>query len=209
MNEHLSDPIFLSDVLREIVEQRLVIESVGNLDISNMPINERFNTIRKQYKRFLPRLIKGERICPYFLNWQSIFTRIESDIWSAIRYAGIPFYPQVPVGKFFVDFGDPHKKIAIECDGKRWHNKERDSMRDMELSKLGWSVYRIPGKECIKPEVIIDELDDGQNSDIVNDWALNSGEGVVSAIAFAFYEKRFPDSVHWALNESLEKHLSL
>ena len=43
---------------------------------------------------------------------------------------GLPFYPQYPIGKYFVDFADPVKKIVIECDGKKYHqDKEKDKRR--------------------------------------------------------------------------------
>jgi hypothetical protein len=38
-------------------------------------------------------------------------------------------YPQYPVGRYFVDFGNPVHKVAIECDGARWHSYRRDGAR--------------------------------------------------------------------------------
>ena len=89
---------------------------------------------------------------PYFVDWSLIFTPIEEDAWFSIRAFGLPFFPQYPAGRFFVDFGDPKKKIAIECDGKQFHNPEKDAKRDRELLELGWSVYRFPGWALRKGE---------------------------------------------------------
>lgn len=87
---------------------------------------------------------------PYPIDWLPVFTPIEYDAWWSIRYYGLPFYPQFPVGRFFVDFGDPNRSIAIECDGARWHSATRDEARDLALQGLGWKVFRIPGWRCVK-----------------------------------------------------------
>jgi hypothetical protein len=63
-------------------------------------------------------------------------------------------YPQYPVGRYFVDFANPAAKVAIECDGKRWHtDKERDAQRQGEIEALGWVVYRISGRDCFTDTV--------------------------------------------------------
>lgn len=76
-------------------------------------------------------------------------TPIERWLWSDIRTVGAVLYPQYPVGRFFVDFGNPVVRVAIECDGAAYHqDKEKDAKRDAELQRLGWAVYRITGKDC-------------------------------------------------------------
>jgi hypothetical protein len=44
-----------------------------------------------------------------------------------------------------------HKKVAIECDGERWHSGEEKIREDMErqsvLERLGWRFIRIRGSE--------------------------------------------------------------
>jgi len=44
-----------------------------------------------------------------------------------------------------------NKKIAIECDGERWHSGEEKIRQDMErqsiLERLGWRFIRIRGSE--------------------------------------------------------------
>ena len=46
------------------------------------------------------------------------------------------------------------KKIAIECDGERWHSSEEAVYHDMErqtiLERLGWSFIRIRGSEYFR-----------------------------------------------------------
>ena len=86
---------------------------------------------------------------PYEVNWSAVFTPIEKWLWRDIRAVGAVFYPQFPVLDFIVDFANPEAKVAIECDGSAYHkDKEKDAKRDSLLSSMGWSVYRITGKEC-------------------------------------------------------------
>ena len=40
--------------------------------------------------------------------------------------------------------------MIIEIDGKRWHDEERDRIRDKKLNELGYTVYRIDAKENIE-----------------------------------------------------------
>src|SRR3546814_5885241 len=39
-------------------------------------------------------------------------------------------------------------KVAVECDGSKFHDAAKDAARDAELLSMGWSVYRIPGWRC-------------------------------------------------------------
>lgn len=76
-------------------------------------------------------------------------TPIEEWLWADLRAEGAVMYPQYPVGGFFVDFGNPVAKVAIECDGAAYHlDKEKDAARDRRLGDLGWMVYRLTGKQC-------------------------------------------------------------
>lgn len=77
-------------------------------------------------------------------------TPIEWALWNDIRMENMVMYPQYPVGRYFVDFGNPAAKVAIECDGEQWHtDKTKDAVRQREIETLGWHVYRITGKDCL------------------------------------------------------------
>lgn len=114
-----------------------------------------------EYREREPRIRNAwpRTISPYFVDWLPIFTHIEVDAWNAIRRLGLPFYPQYPVGRRFVDFGDPVTGLAIECDGAAWHDKVRDAERDAELADLGWTVKRFTGRQCVLPEDHPDSID--------------------------------------------------
>ena len=110
----------------------------------------KFTAIRLAYAKHMPHIMAHrERSSlrsynPYFHDWK--FTPIEDLAWQDIRGAGIPLLPQVPVGRRFVDFGDPYYRIAVEMDGAAYHqDADKDIARDHELLALGWRVFHLPG----------------------------------------------------------------
>lgn len=117
-----------------------------------------WNALRSHYGRITPLILAAPKnewaVDPY--AWDEgkrmmFMTPIEAWLWSDIRDANAVFYPQYPVGRFFVDFANPKAKVAIECDGAAYHtDKAKDAARDARLAHLGWSVYRAPGWLCAK-----------------------------------------------------------
>lgn len=93
-------------------------------------------------------------IDPYFYDWNTIFTPTEYNLWGYIRSLGLPFYPQFPLGNYFVGFADPSCQIAIEVEGTI-HNypfiKERDQRKYSEIEKDGWQLIIVKGKETFDP----------------------------------------------------------
>lgn len=105
--------------------------------------------IRKNYQNWRP------HSDPYqYGDWIHLFTPIESNVWHDIRANGLPFYPQFPVGPYFLDFADPVKKVGIEVDGKEYHSTVaqllHDKKREKELNKLGWTIFRLKGRQTFK-----------------------------------------------------------
>ena len=87
----------------------------------------------------------------YEADWIRLFSPIEYALWHDIRNWNAILYPQYPVGRYFVDFGNPIARVAIECDGAKWHQDgQRDAVRQRAIEDLGWSVYRISGGDCKK-----------------------------------------------------------
>lgn len=77
-------------------------------------------------------------------------TPIERALWHDIRAEDLVLYPQYPVGRFFVDFGNPAAKVALECDGAAFHqDKDRDASRQREIEALGWTVHRFTSHDCL------------------------------------------------------------
>ena len=143
---------------------------------------------------------------PYFMDWK--FTPIEYAVWQDIRGCSLPMLPQVPVLKYFIDFGDPIKKIGIECDGKAWHDPVKDRKRDIDLSAVGWKIFRIPGHVCKR--ILADpwELDkeDSYFNEKVHAWFTNTATGVVYSIRQAYYEDELN---RWAENHYNSFHIAL
>lgn len=87
----------------------------------------------------------------YGMEWK--MSEIEYQTWQAIRSSRVckNFNPEYPVGNFFVDFGDPIKKIAIECDSKMYHHNkfQKDSERQRKIEELGWTVFRFNSRQIL------------------------------------------------------------
>ena len=160
-----------------------------------MVADARFDRIRAAWRRHGPRVIalteNGRTADPYFLDWLSEFTPIESAAWGAIRYFGIPLYPQYPALNYFIDFADPHRKVGLECDGKNFHDADRDAIRDRRLSDAGWVIYRVPGKDCMRqPDwAAIEDRCDGEPilEDTYMPYAFGSVDGAIDALAQHYY----------------------
>lgn len=88
---------------------------------------------------------------PYEAMLDRHMTPIELALWHDLRAERIVMYPQFPVGRYFVDFGNPQARVAIECDGAAFHRDiQRDKQRQAEIEAKGWTVYRFTGKECLQ-----------------------------------------------------------
>ncbi|HEX4334111.1 MAG TPA: DUF559 domain-containing protein [Usitatibacter sp.] len=96
----------------------------GNLRRSDGRPN--FDHIRRIYAAMAPQLLSDRWVDPYFADWPTILTPIELQMWSLIRSQPVPFYPQYPVGGYFIDFANPREKIGIECDSRAWHEWRAD-----------------------------------------------------------------------------------
>jgi len=175
-------------------------------------IVERFAEIKRMWEERLPLWLEeyaetGEqRHDPYFRDWITEFTPIEYSVWSDIRSSGVPFYPQLPICGYFLDFANPFKKIAIECDGKEFHDAERDAIRDKKLEKAGWIVFRIKGHECnrILPDPWNrEEYYEGPSDQEVHTWFNTTSTGVVHAINHMFFAEKYGDGYKSFANENI------
>lgn len=114
-----------------------------------------WDRIRGHYRRHTLEIYRAGAadwgIDPYAWDFEAgiFMSPIEAFIWSDIRQVGAVMYPQYPVGRYFVDFGNPVARVAIECDGERWHvDQAKDAKRQAEIEEQGWTVYRISGSQC-------------------------------------------------------------
>lgn len=93
---------------------------------------------------------------------------IESRTWSMLRCLNYckNFNPEYPVLNYFVDFGDPLKKIAIECDSKMFHfaKYKEDNERQKRIESEGWKFFRFNSAQIYSEryeEIIYSGLENG------------------------------------------------
>lgn len=152
----------------------------------------------------------------YPIDWMTLFTPIEQLAWNSIRCKrGVILYPQYPVLNYFVDFGNPAKKVALELDGKAFHNTEKDRVRDKELRASGWKVYRITGREMYRNDYMDffdcsnGQLDEDETFSEIENWITTTGDGVIEAIAnfhFRDGEEYETEYLHSLCAASLKAH---
>jgi very-short-patch-repair endonuclease len=153
---------------------------------------EKFKAIRKEYAARMPEWMEvyeatGDmRQDVYFMDWE--FTPIELEVWGDIRCLGLPFFPQLPALNYFLDFGNPFLKIGIECDGKAWHDKEKDRIRDDRLETAGWTIFRIEGHECRRFIVPDDEFQEEPDYEAWRKHYMTTSEGVLRAIKQHYFD---------------------
>jgi very-short-patch-repair endonuclease len=177
----------------------MIIQNQKQITMTNLSEQRnRFEDIKSHYRRNEQEIMERSALkpamwhSPYgsYIDWLKLMSPIEQDAWNYIRGFGrMPLYPQYPVGKFFTDFGNPYFKIAIECDGKAFHqDKEKDYKRDCEFHKLGWTVYRVNGSDCHR---IVDTDIEGLDSydreeklkEVLPIFYKNTVDGLVKALA--------------------------
>jgi very-short-patch-repair endonuclease len=156
---------------------------------------KRWQIIRDAYQLMLPKIMEGP-VNPYFLDWD--FTPIERLAWMDIRGGGIPMYPQFPVGRMFIDFADPVKKIGVELDGAAYHQHEKDLARDTDLAKQGWKIFRVKGRDAVKiaPNPFENQYEllyDGAWREALLEWGMTDSTGFFWALDRVFYKPQFGD----------------
>lgn len=77
-------------------------------------------------------------------------TPIEYRLLTAFRSIGLSPVVQYGIDKFRVDFAFPALQLAVEADGREWHEPVRDQRRDLLLGGLGWSVMRFTGSKIVR-----------------------------------------------------------
>lgn len=113
----------------------------------------RFGEAAKHYQKNRSAILEAGRsewgVDPYEWECFSRMSPIESDLWACIRSVDAVFYPQYPIGRYFVDFCNPVAGVVIECDGAMWHTDSvKDAQRQEAIEREGYTVFRITGKQC-------------------------------------------------------------
>ncbi|WKA49358.1 AAA domain-containing protein [Planococcus liqunii] len=76
----------------------------------------------------------------------------EVDVLRMILARGYKVTPQVKVGQYRIDMvvEGMRDRLAVECDGERWHGPEKfeeDMKRQESLERSGWKFWRVRGRE--------------------------------------------------------------
>lgn len=130
-------------------------------------------------------------------DWPSVMSPVERIVWGDIRSLGLPFYPQFPVSKYFLDFAEPVEKINIEVDGKNYHKlgNKKDADRDAELKALGWQVIRIQGWQSMKGHEHYEEecaqkhgkFGGEMCEEHQREYTEDSSEGILRKLKYTYY----------------------
>jgi hypothetical protein len=159
--KHFGDA--LVEEFEELAERAPLVETINRPGATR---KERCDALYAFYRKVWPK-VKAIPACdwaidPYEIDWPMLFTPIEQALWTDIRQEGLVLYPQHPVAGYFVDFGHPKVRVAIECDGKEYHtNRTKDAVREQAIRAKGWTVYRFTGSQCIQDYQEVDDWDTG------------------------------------------------
>ena len=80
-------------------------------------------------------------------------TPIEAQLLAALRGVGLAPIAQYGVKRFRIDFAFPDVRLAVECDGRPYHDPAADKRRDERLRRLGWRVLHFTGSEIYRDAV--------------------------------------------------------
>ena len=90
----------------------------------------------------------------------------EVEVFDELVKRGYRVLPQVPAGGYFIDFvveGNEGRRLAIECDGDRFHGPGQwadDMARQRVLERAGWTFWRCFASSFVRrrQEVLADLL---------------------------------------------------
>ena len=91
----------------------------------------------------------------------------EREVFDILAARGYRLTPQVPVGSYRIDMvveGDTDSRLAIECDGDRYHGPDQwdsDMRRQRILERAGWRFWRCFASTFVlhKDDVVQDLID--------------------------------------------------
>ena len=92
-------------------------------------------------------------------------SEFEERVYDSLVSRGFRVTPQVPAGGYRIDLvieGTENRRLAIECDGSRFHGPERyfdDLNRQRVLERVGWTFWRCWGATFYRePERVLTNL---------------------------------------------------
>jgi very-short-patch-repair endonuclease len=89
----------------------------------------------------------------------------ETEMFDMLAERGFRIDTQVPVGNFRIDLvveGENDRRLAIECDGDRYHGPDKwseDMVRQRILERAGWEIWRCFASRFVRDrDGVLDEL---------------------------------------------------
>jgi very-short-patch-repair endonuclease len=90
---------------------------------------------------------------------------LEREVYDWLAERGYRVRPQVRVGNYRIDLvveGGNHARLAIECDGDKYHGPEKwtaDVRRQRVLERVGWSFWRCFASTFVRRrEAVLEDL---------------------------------------------------
>ena len=142
----LVEPAFRRDVDLYLGVNREIDTINGSL--VEPPIGYAWSTERLKYLTNLYRVVDPVDGLPPL-------TPIEHQLLSALRERGLDPQVQYGIDRFRVDFAFPEVRLAVEADGRDWHDAQRDTARDRRLRSFGWDVIRFTGSRIFREASIV------------------------------------------------------
>lgn len=106
----------------------------------------------------------------------------EREVFDELAQRGYPVVPQVRVGGFRIDLvveGADDRRLAIECDGDRYHGIDRwmdDMSRQRILERMGWRFWRCWASSWItQRDVCLVDLIEALNTRGIEPWKDEDG----------------------------------
>lgn len=185
----VGDPAAFQGDERDIMFLSMVATPGNASALSGLAFEQRFNVAasRARERMILVRSIELEQLSPadklrraLLEHFRSPFPndteeaadarlRCESDfereIFDALQDHGYALDTQVRVGQHRIDIvveGDDDRRLAIECDGDRYHGPEQwpaDMQRQRTLERAGWRFWRCFASRFVRErQAVLDEL---------------------------------------------------
>jgi very-short-patch-repair endonuclease len=128
-------------------DQLWVIHSLDpQIDLKNGDIRKRLILHAQNPENAMQKLAEQEK---------KVESEFEKQVLRRLAQAGYHVVPQWPVGAYRIDLvvEGNGKRLAVECDGDRWHpieKLEEDMARQAILERLGWRFVRIRGSHFFR-----------------------------------------------------------
>jgi len=81
-------------------------------------------------------------------------TDLEAMAEEALLELGLDYEFEFEIGKRYADFALLDDRIVLEVGHPRWHDPEKDRIRDDEIAAKGWIVLHVPCKELRRDPVV-------------------------------------------------------